>query len=136
MSKKTVLYIEDTGDFREFHKSILEEDGFRVIECESARMAIFNAKKYKEEINVILLDIMMPHEDLFKEEESKKGFKTGILLIDEINKVTGKKLPIVVYTAVTNKEIIDELNTKKQIKKIFRKTEDFEKIIEEIAEGK
>lgn len=60
--KRKVMVIDDTEDFCEFIKVILEATGdFQVSSCYSGRMAVRQVERYKPDI--ILLDIMMPEMD-------------------------------------------------------------------------
>jgi len=60
--KRTVMVIDDAGDFCEFVKAVLEATGdFQVLSCHNGRMAIRQAERYKPDI--ILLDMMMPEMD-------------------------------------------------------------------------
>jgi len=57
---ETILMAEDDSDVREITKAILEEFGYTVIAAEDGDDAIEKFIENKDEINLILLDVIMP----------------------------------------------------------------------------
>lgn len=62
--KQSVLIIEDEASIRKFIKINLERNNFKVLEAESGEEGIEIARK--EDINIVLLDIMLPGIDGFQ----------------------------------------------------------------------
>lgn len=82
---RSALLVEDNDSARKLFRSILEREGWKVIEAENGIHAL---EAITAEVpDVILLDLMMPE-------------MNGIELIDELrNHSTWKDIPIVVVTA-------------------------------------
>lgn len=57
----TILVADDEADIRELLRLYLEKDGYRVIEAADGRAAV--SAMEKEEVDMALLDIMMPEMD-------------------------------------------------------------------------
>jgi len=60
LSGKTILIVDDEDIIREFMKAILVEENARVLEASNGTEAINIFKKYRKEIDLIILDIIMP----------------------------------------------------------------------------
>jgi len=58
---RTILIVEDENILREIMKDYLLEEGYRVIEAVDGKQAISLFQEY--EVDLILLDIMLPHLD-------------------------------------------------------------------------
>lgn len=57
MEKNTILIIEDDADIRESIRIFLESDNYNVIEAENGKQGL---EKMKENVSLVILDIMMP----------------------------------------------------------------------------
>ena len=62
--KKIVLIVEDEESIRKFVKINLERDGFKVLEAETGEIGVEIARR--ENIDIVILDIMLPNMDGFK----------------------------------------------------------------------
>ncbi|MBI5408298.1 MAG: response regulator [Nitrospirae bacterium] len=89
---ETILVAEDEAAVRNSMKSLLEKFGYSVIEAADGEEALEQFRKHKEEITLLLLDVIMPK-------------KNGREVYEEIKKITpGIK---VIYTSGYRSEIID-----------------------------
>ena len=93
MSNLTVLVVDDEARMRKLIKDFLIKDGFKILEAEDGEKALEVYDKNKNDISLILLDVMMPKID---------GW-TVLKFIREDN----KKIPIVMLTARAEEQ--DEL---------------------------
>jgi len=83
MSKKRILLVEDEENERLLYKEELEKENFDVVCCPNGNEAV--AFIEKENFDLVILDIQMPHMD---------GIETlGRILTKKRN------LPIIIYTA-------------------------------------
>lgn len=57
---ETVLVVEDQEEVRRLTRTILESDGYRVIEASSGEEALSVEKNYPGEIDVLLTDVILP----------------------------------------------------------------------------
>lgn len=85
--KYTILIVEDEADLRGVYKLGFELDGFDVVEAVDGEDAL--DKVTKEEVDVILLDLMLPR-------------KSGLdVLRDLKSEDKTKDIPVVIFTALS-----------------------------------
>jgi CheY-like chemotaxis protein len=78
--RKTILWAEDDPFFKSKLIPFLENAGFRVLEAIDAQAAIQLMTSHNERIELVVLDVAMPHGGAFSEILSKGGHETGLLL--------------------------------------------------------
>jgi DNA-binding response OmpR family regulator len=90
---QTILIADDDMQVRDIIRITLENSGYKVIEAEDGEMAVQKFAKYRDEIDLLILDIVMPK-------------KNGKDAYDEIRKIRQeiKVLFISGYTA----DVIDQ----------------------------
>lgn len=89
-TKHTVMLVDDSSTNNILYESILQDEGYNVIICEDAKIAL---KKLQKEIpDLILLDLMMPGMDGFDFMETIKR-----------NENTAK-IPVIMLTARVERE--------------------------------
>ena len=62
-TRKTILYADKHGGIRKVTSEMLERLGYRVIDCKSSSEAISFYYKFKDEIDLIFLDLVLPTMD-------------------------------------------------------------------------
>ena len=60
---ETILLAEDETEVREFTKNLLKDFGYKVITADDGQDAINKFKAYKNEIQFVLLDVIMPNKN-------------------------------------------------------------------------
>jgi two-component system, OmpR family, response regulator ResD len=93
LEKKTVLIVDDERNIRILLKDFLEKEGYTVFEAQDGRQALEVFAEKGEELNLVLLDVMLPELD-------------GWTVCREIRKQS--KIPIVMLTA--RSEDFDEVH--------------------------
>jgi DNA-binding response OmpR family regulator len=63
MKNVTILVVDDEARMRKLIKDFLVKSDFKVLEAENGEVALEQFEKHKNEIKVILLDVMMPKMD-------------------------------------------------------------------------
>lgn len=92
---KRILVAEDERAIREFIVINLKRNGFEVVEAENGEMALQLYEEYNGNIDIALLDIMMPVVDGLEvcKQLRKKSSTIGIIILtaktQEMDKVTG-----------------------------------------------
>lgn len=92
---KCVLIAEDEASIRDFVVIHLKRNGYDVIEASNGEEAIEKFNKYSEQIDIAILDIMMPIIDGFEvcKYLRDKSKRIGIIMLtartQEMDKVTG-----------------------------------------------
>ena len=59
-TQKTVLVVDDESELREFHKVLLEHNGFNVLTANNGQEAFKKVVEHESEIDIVLADILMP----------------------------------------------------------------------------
>ncbi|MDD5084454.1 MAG: ATP-binding protein [Candidatus Omnitrophica bacterium] len=90
--KYTVLVVDDDPDTLDFTKMILESEHFRVLTAPDGPRCL--ELVYREKIDIIVLDMLMPGMD---------GFEAGRMIRASER---GKKVPIIMFTALKQEEMV------------------------------
>ncbi|MDP5276393.1 response regulator transcription factor [Chengkuizengella axinellae] len=92
---KTILVLEDEMSIRSFITVNLERNGYRVIEAETGEQALELFSENKDQIDIALLDVMLPGIDGFQvcKEMRAKNERIGIIMltarVQEVDRVHG-----------------------------------------------
>ena len=94
-----ILIIDD--EIRRMNATVqmLRADGFSVEQINSPTKAVKRLESNPGSCKVIILDIMMPPDGEFTQEETDLGLRTGILILDRLQRIQGFNTPIIVLTA-------------------------------------
>ncbi|MFX0069642.1 MAG: response regulator [Candidatus Hermodarchaeota archaeon] len=82
--EKKILIVDDESDVTGLAEKFLKLEGFKTITCHSGKEAIEIVKEKYQEINLILLDILMPEISGFsvlKEIKSNNNYKDIIIVM-------------------------------------------------------
>lgn len=80
--KSTIMIAEDDFKIRQMITLFLNGNGFNVIQAEDGEKALEIFYKNNEEIDLILLDVMMPNRDGFSVlKEIRKGYSIPIIIL-------------------------------------------------------
>jgi DNA-binding response OmpR family regulator len=105
-NNKCLLVIDDENWCRQQLAKCFSEHGFAVIQADGPIEAcgFLKEKENAQKINAIILDIMMPDEDMFKDKNIQGGRITGIFLLGEIKSIftsLGILMPkVLIYSAI------------------------------------
>lgn len=88
-----VLIIEDNKDLQKIYRTALENSGVSVVVKKNGLEAISELKKINP--SLILLDILMPDID-------------GITFLKMITETNSAKYPVIVFSNLSSKKVIDE----------------------------
>lgn len=95
-----ILWLDDDinrSSLKNFVETIEEE--FEVIRCTNPKDALAELEEKIDQINLFIVDIIMPTSNLFDREKVNGGTSTGIELVRLIkNDVKYKKLPVMFYS--------------------------------------
>ncbi len=94
--KKSILVVDDEEDTRKVLKLILEQEGYDVITASNGKECL---KKLNKNVNLILLDIMMPVLDGWEVIAKMKANQKF------------RKIPIIILTVKSGKEDYDKAKT-------------------------
>lgn len=111
MGKQTILLIDDDVLPMAFYITALRQKGYEVEQCSTPDSALDFLKKRADSVKAIVLDIMMPPGQVFKNENTDDGLKTGLLLYNNLAHAY-PMLPIVILTNLMNEDVITQLTKK------------------------
>jgi CheY-like chemotaxis protein len=109
-----ILFIDDEKRRMDSFAMELQLSDNEVIFCHDVDTAWNYFVKNCEQIQLIILDIMMPYGNLFKEDSdsTEEGLRTGNLLYQKIREST-PDLPVVIFTNVSDDEVAEIFRTEK-----------------------
>lgn len=136
--KELILLIDDDRLPMKFYVRALEDRGFAVKLCLEPNSALDFALKEGDNIDVIILDIMLPP-GKYGIEETNEGLKTGVFLLDDLRKKEYcPNTPIVVLTNVRDPKTLLLCSRKKELK-VVQKMDcppfELATLVEEIVRG-
>jgi CheY-like chemotaxis protein len=105
-SKGTVLLIDDDEWPTRFYETALERRDFKVERCTDPDTAYEFARENTESLQAIVLDMMMPAGERYKNRDTADGLKTGLMLYQDLSEIIKPNLPVVVLTNVSNHETL------------------------------
>ena len=106
-----ILIIDDDTRRLKSHIEYLVFKGYEVHQATSIKDAYEFLEEKTDQIELIILDIMMPTHNYFNYEESIGGKRTGVMLYDEIIKMN-PLIPVIVYSAVSETNLAVQLKQK------------------------
>jgi len=122
---KKILWIEDDYYYLKGLTKPLEKKGYEIIAAKSYGQAISELAKHKEDLSLILLDLIIPRSltDASKPKESENEFQNkieepqdlvenGMELLNYIRQELKLTIPITVLSIVRNEEIIRRLESR------------------------
>ena len=97
---KLILFVDDDKLPMQYYVQALEKRGFEVQRYFEPDNALEFIMKENTQIEVIIMDIMMPF-GKYGADATKKGLITGVLLLDDIRKYC-PNTPVIILTNVKN----------------------------------
>lgn len=92
-----ILMIDDEKRTLDSYVQELEYSDFKVKYESSVDEGLKCLEEKAQEIELLILDLMMPYGQAFNEEETGKGLRTGIAFYERVRK-TNDRLPIMILT--------------------------------------
>ena len=102
---KTILFIDDDLEGRmSSYKDELEINGYSVLSATTPAQALEDVQNNKEKIDIVILDIMMPHGSELDVRKTDLGRRAGVELFSQI-RMQLPETPIVILTVVRDREL-------------------------------
>jgi two-component system response regulator (stage 0 sporulation protein F) len=89
-----ILIVDDRAEDRTLMRNLLEEKNFRVMTAASGKEAIEIIEKYKDNIDIVLLDLVLINE-------------TGVEVLEKIRKIK-PEIKVIIVTGYTLEDMIQE----------------------------
>lgn len=97
--KKVVLFIDDEPQPSRYYREALQERGYAVEYCRTAESGVSYLEKRAAEVDVIVLDMMMPTPKGVPTAETEDGQLTGVWLLKKCRDVIeAGRFPVLVLT--------------------------------------
>ena len=103
--KPKILLVDDDNLVMRFYTRALEKTGYEVRQTYNPDKTFEFIEKEKPDLSAIILDIMMPPGEKYRNEDTREGLRTGTFLYNDL-KSQYPEVPVVVLTNVTDQEII------------------------------
>src|SRR5581483_4642005 len=99
-----ILFVEDEGSRVENDIEELRFCGYEVQLVTNVDQAIQFLEGRRSEIDGVICDVMMPHDQHFSAEETRDGLRTGVKLF-EWARARWPELPFVIFTNVRSEAL-------------------------------
>lgn len=103
-----ILFIDDEPRYVEAYRNELENDGYQVEFIADVDKAISFLSGHRAEVELVILDIMMPSGRALRDADTKKGRRTGVYLYKEL-RASASSLPFIILTNVSDPEVEKEI---------------------------
>lgn len=129
MDKGRILFIDDelcpgqqqpSGNYMWYYTVALKDADYDVVEVLGPDDALAELANKDQHFDLVILDIMMPPGNAYKDDDTRNGLRTGVLLARRIEN-DWPKLPILVLTNVLEPEALDALKALPSVKRILTK---------------
>ena len=127
---KKVLFIDDEANSEKMKSrfEIIEENGIEIIPVWNIEEIIPTFKKHIDDIGLIIVDLIIPNEDIYSDSDTNGGTTTGFKIIEDIQRIN-PNIPIIVLS-IRRKDSANKLLLKYKIQKYVEKPIDTASIIE------
>ncbi len=103
-----VLLVDDELLPMQYYVRSLTRVGCRVEHIVKSDEALAYARAHANEIDLIVLDLMMPPGNAYANVDTDQGLKTGLFLLRDLRQIF-PSLPVIILTNVSNSETLSEL---------------------------
>ena len=131
MERKRILMIDDDRLPMEYYIRSLERNDFDVKYFTRPDDAFRYLDEEKPHLDSIILDIMLPPGEKYKDEQTDQGLRTGILLVKDFHGYADySNTPVIVLTNVRNPRTLAELPESDLLKIAFKPDYPPKKLVE------
>lgn len=103
-----ILFVDDEprimNSLRQYLEAQLKPHGYEVVFHNNVDTAWDFFEKHIEEIDLVILDIMMPPEKQFSTERTNGGLKTGLFFYKRIRART-QEMPVILFTNFSDEDV-------------------------------
>ena len=99
-----ILLIDDEPRYVEAYRDELAQAGYRVHLIADVDTAFAFLGDQGAEVELVILDIMMPPGCVFRNADTEKGWRTGVHLYRQVRS-TAPDLPFIILTNVSDREV-------------------------------
>lgn len=92
-----ILFVDDEKNVLDSYLRELELSNVEVLYVSSVDEGLKILKEGSADVELIILDVMMPWGESFDEEETEQGLRTGFRFYERVRTIN-KQLPIMIYT--------------------------------------
>lgn len=107
-----ILFIDDEEEMDSFKLGLeLSEYQYQVILETTVDDAWEHLERNLDQVNLVIMDVMIPPGKLLEEEDTKGGLRTGLALFDKI-RTKSLSLPIIVFSSVSDQRVVYQFRNK------------------------
>lgn len=118
--KKRILLVDDEVPLMAYYVEALRHAGFQVSQADGPTEALEYLSG--EEVDLVVMDIMMPPGRSFSEMETDSGLRTGVFLAEMVRKLN-PNIPIAVLTNVASSDTLRALERNPSVRLVLQKFE-------------
>jgi len=102
-----ILMVDDESKSMDSYRAELELSGYAVEYCDNVDAALQYFDKTHDQIQILILDIMMPPGRAFRAANTQDGLRTGVLFYERV-RLTAPELKVVILTNVSDRRLAEQ----------------------------
>ena len=119
-----IVFVDDEERYVDVYIDELRDSGYTVELKTDVDSAIQFLRENHKDVNLLILDIMMPAGREFQSVDTRYGLRTGVLFYAEIKKLC-PQLPVIILTNVNREELDPEICKEEENCLILQKADIF-----------
>jgi CheY-like chemotaxis protein len=114
-----ILFIDDEPRSVNQYLDELRLSGYKVSFQKNVEGAVRCLDSGPQQINLIILDVMMPYGTVFRSEETEQGLRTGVVFYERI-RAKAPDLPVIILTNVSDPRVPEKLRQDKNCRVLMK----------------
>lgn len=99
-----ILFIDEEPKWVEVYQRELRDSGYQVVPATSTDEALSLLSAHQDQVELIILDIMMPAGPALRDANTERGRRTGVFLYRELRRLA-PDVPFIILTNVSDPEV-------------------------------
>lgn len=99
-----ILFVDDEGRFMDSYMVELKLEGYAVSFQSDVDSALPFLEESLDDVELLILDIMMPPGRSFQDADTRWGLRTGVLFYERVRELA-PHLPVIIFTNVSDEQL-------------------------------
>ena len=99
-----ILFVDDEGRYMDSYRAELMLAGYDVSFQKDVDWALPFLVEHLDDVELLILDIMMPPGQSFQDAETHGGLRTGVPFYEKIRELA-PRLPVIIFTNVSDEQL-------------------------------
>jgi two-component system C4-dicarboxylate transport response regulator DctD len=128
-----IVMVDDEMRWMDSYKRELELSGYQVSFHRNVDGALTFLQQSAEQVDILILDIMMPAGSAFEDENTDSGLRTGMFFFERVREIA-PDLPVMILTNVSDERQAERFDREKKCR--FLRKEDYRpfELVEEVRD--